>query len=114
LDPEDSSYWPSIPKSALRSAVKLNGEIERRTGQRPWVQAVVVLWSDFPEGLVEDGKCVFVHGSRLREWLEGRMRGRSERLGEGEVEAIAECVAGIGEGERREEVGAGSAGVSPV
>lgn len=74
------------------------------------MQAVVVFWADFPEGLVEDGRCVFVHGSRLREWMEGR----SERLGEVDVEAIAECVAGIGEEGPGGEVAAVSSGLSPV
>lgn len=62
----------------------------------------MVFWSDFPEGLVEDGKCVFIHVSRLREW----MRERPERPGENEVEMIAECVASIGS----QELGEGLAG----
>ncbi len=108
LDPEDNKPWESIRPRALGAAASLKEDIERRSGRRLWVQAVVVFWSDFPEGLVEDGRCVFVHGSRLREW----MRGRPERLGEGEVEAIAECVAGIGESEPADSIAAVSAGLS--
>ena len=37
-----------------------------------WVQAVVVFWSDFPAGCVTDGHCVYVHGSRLAEWMARR------------------------------------------
>ena len=110
LDPEDNKPWESIRPRALGAAASLNEDIERRCGRRTWVQAVVVFWSDFPEGLVEDGKCVFVHGSRLREWL----KGRSERLGTGEVEAIAECVAGIGEEGPGREVAAVPSGSGQV
>jgi hypothetical protein len=31
--------------------------------------AVIVFWSEFPEQFVEDDRCVYIHGSRLREWL---------------------------------------------
>lgn len=39
--------------------------------ERPkgWVQAVVVIWGDFPQRCVEDGKLVFVHGDDLAGWL---------------------------------------------
>jgi hypothetical protein len=36
------------------------------------VQAVVVFWSEFPEGCVADGRSVFIHGSRLAEWMARR------------------------------------------
>jgi hypothetical protein len=60
-----------IRKQALREAVALKNEIGDQTGIR-WVQAIVVLWSDFPQAVVEDGQCVFVHGSELVTWLAGR------------------------------------------
>jgi hypothetical protein len=110
LDPENNSYWPSIPKSALRSAATLKLDIEQRTGHRTWVQAVVVFWADFPEGLVENGKCIFIHGSRLREW----MRERPERLSEGVAEEIADCVTSIGNRELAEDAATVSPGLSPA
>ena len=47
-------------------------EMRRRAGRPFWVQALIVVWSDFPEGCVVDGRCVLVHGSRLAGWLERR------------------------------------------
>jgi len=36
------------------------------------VQAVVVFWTEFPEGCVADGRSVFIHGSRVAEWMARR------------------------------------------
>jgi hypothetical protein len=110
LDPDDNKPWESIPKDALRAAVYLKKDIEQQTGHCKWVQAIVVFWSDFPEGLVEDEKCVFIHGPRLREW----MREQPERLGEGDVEVIADCVESIGEQDLGKDVAAASPKLSPV
>jgi hypothetical protein len=109
-DPDAHYSCEEIRPKALGAAARLKGDIERRTGHRAWVQAVVVFWSEFPEGLVEADKCVFIEGSRLCEWL----RHRPERLGEGDVELIANCVAGIGERELCEDVATVSPGLSPA
>jgi hypothetical protein len=77
--------------SELESPCRLRGDIEQRTGHRIWVQAVVVFWSEFPEGLVEDGKCVFVHGARLHAFLEGR----ANQLNDTQVVEIAATIAHI-------------------
>ncbi len=71
-DPEADKVCSWIRSAALGGAAELKKEIERRTGRRLWVQAVVVLWSGFEEGTHEDEKCVFLHGSRLLEWLSRR------------------------------------------
>lgn len=71
-DPDADTPCERIRPRALAAAAGLKGDIERRTGHRIWVQAVVVFWSEFPEGLVDDGTCVFAHGPRLRAFLEGR------------------------------------------
>jgi len=71
-DPERQEAFDGIPRRARAAAARLKQEIEWRTGHAPWVQAVVVFWCEFPEGLIEDGKCVFIHGPRLRAWLESR------------------------------------------
>jgi diadenosine tetraphosphatase ApaH/serine/threonine PP2A family protein phosphatase len=57
---------------ALTDASAFRSDVARVTGRRLWVQAVVVIWSEFPEGCVTDGRCVFIHGSRLAEWLARR------------------------------------------
>lgn len=89
LDPEADTRCERIRPRALSAAARLKEDIERRTGRRTWVQAVVVLWSDFPQGLVDDGRCVFVHGSRLRAW----MQNRPDRLGDVDVGEIAASIA---------------------
>lgn len=91
LDPEDDKPWRSIRGNTLASAAYLHNDIERRTGHGQWVQAVVVFWSDFPAGLVEDDRCVFIHGPRLREWLQDR----PGRLSQTEAEGTAACIASI-------------------
>jgi len=37
-----------------------------------WVSAVVVFWTEFPDGLVESNRLTYVHGSRLLEFLQSR------------------------------------------
>jgi hypothetical protein len=75
-DPEADESCAWIRSSALAGAARLHYELKRRAGHSPWVKAVVVLWSEFEEdeGLYEDEKekCVFVHGSRLHEWITSR------------------------------------------
>ncbi len=69
---EDGSRLAVIRHRVLADAAIIREEIEKLAGRRLWVQAVVVLWSDFPAGCVVDGRCVFIHGSRLARWLERR------------------------------------------
>ena len=57
---------------ALGAAWRLHDEITTRTGETGWVQGVVVFWAEFPDGQAEHAKCVFIHGSQLRAWLEAR------------------------------------------
>jgi hypothetical protein len=45
--------------------------VERRLGSRaPWVQAVVVVWADFPQLRYEEESVVYVSGEELRRWLD--------------------------------------------
>jgi hypothetical protein len=57
---------------ALADAAAFRDGVQRLSGRRLWVQAVVVFWSDFPAGFVADGRCVFIHGPRLAEWMARR------------------------------------------
>jgi hypothetical protein len=99
-DPEAQGDFRRVRQQALHAAARLNENIAQSTGERIWVQAVVVLWSEFPAGVVDEGRCVFIHGSRLRGWL----RARPQRLSPGQIEQIAGVVeemrlVGDGEGE---------------
>lgn len=91
LDPEADNREDRIRPRALSAAIRLKKDIERRTGRRPWVQAVVVFWSDFPEGLVDDGRCIFIHGPRLAAW----MQSRPDRPDQVKVEEIASAITHI-------------------
>jgi Nuclease-related domain len=87
-DPEKREVFDHLPRAALAAAAQLKDEIQEQTGRSVWVRAVVVFWSEFPEGFVQVGKCVFIEGSQLRRWLEGQ----PHKLSEAE---IAEVGAGV-------------------
>src|ERR1700722_4447718 len=81
LDPDVDVRLKEIRPRVLSAAAELKTDIERRTGYRTWVQAVVVLWSDFPQGYIEHDRCIFIHGPRLPAWMKGRARQREQRKG---------------------------------
>ncbi|MGH2895879.1 MAG: nuclease-related domain-containing protein [Solirubrobacteraceae bacterium] len=70
--PDAAPRLQRLRPRAVTDAAAFRGDVERLSGRRLWVQAVVVLWSDFPAGCVVDGHCVFIHGSRLAGWLARR------------------------------------------
>ncbi len=109
-DPEETHVFDRVPRRALADAARLKEEIQARTGRRTWVQAVVVFWSDFPAGVVEDDKCVFVHGPRLRAW----MQDRPSRLAQADAEQIAAGIASIAADAAAEDVTALPAELSPA
>jgi len=90
LDPEADTACRMITSQTLSAAARLNKDLQQRTGRRTWVQAVVVFWSDFPQGIVEEERCVYVHGSRLQAWLDGQ----PTRLDE---QASAQLAAAVGD-----------------
>jgi hypothetical protein len=92
-DPEANTLVGSIPKQALGAAASVKEDIQRRTGHRLWVQAVVVFWSDFPEQLVETDPCVYIHGSRLEAWLAQR----PEQLNPARVHDVAAAIQDLAE-----------------
>jgi hypothetical protein len=71
-DPEAGYAMRKLRPHLLADAAALSGEIQRRAGERAWVDAVVVFWSAFPQGVVEANGLTYVHGSRLRDWLAAR------------------------------------------
>lgn len=79
-------------------AAKLKEEIQRVTGERVWVQAVVVIWGHFDEQPLDRDRVVFINGRALGDWL----RRQPERL---PARARQEIVAGL-----RSSPGSGAAG----
>lgn len=59
--------------SSFRSgAWRVKELLEERLGFRaPWVQAVVVVWADFPQGRHEEEDVVYLRGDQLQPWLSG-------------------------------------------
>lgn len=91
MDPDADTRLASIAARARSAAAQLSKEIQQHAGARVWVQAAIVFWSDFPEGVVEDERCVFMHGTKLLAWLQQR----PQRMGDADVTRIAAAVAGI-------------------
>ncbi|HEY5430651.1 MAG TPA: NERD domain-containing protein [Solirubrobacteraceae bacterium] len=71
-DPAIEPVVTRLRPRAVADAGAFRIDVERMAGRRLWVQAVVVFWSEFPAGCVTDGRCVYVHGSRLAEWMARR------------------------------------------
>jgi hypothetical protein len=92
-DPEARSSIEQIRPRALAAAASIKEHISQRTGHCGWVQAVVVFWSDFPEQLVEERKCVYIHGSCLEAWLAGR----PEQLDPARVHEISTAILHLAE-----------------
>jgi hypothetical protein len=91
LSPDAPPRLQRLRPRALTGASALRHDVEQLTGRRLWVQAVVVIWSDFPAGCVVDGRCVFIHGSRLAGWLARR----PHQLDPAEIEDVAASVAAL-------------------
>jgi nuclease-like protein len=92
-DPDASTVFRQYRPRALSAAAHIKEQIQEHCGRSTWVQAVVVFWSEFPEELVEDDRCIYIHGSGLKAWLGER----PELLNEEQVEDIATVVEGLGE-----------------
>jgi hypothetical protein len=59
-------------------------------GSNPgWVNAVVVFWGDFPQGMVEQDNVTYLAGDRLVEWL----RSRPAKLNGLEIDRFAAVIA---------------------
>jgi hypothetical protein len=68
-DPANSYDRGWLARSMPGAAAGLGEELGRTTAYRPWVQPVVVIWSEFEQQEVEDKKLAWVHGKRLQAWL---------------------------------------------
>ena len=71
-DPESDRPLPSVRRGALAGAARLHEQLRELTGERTWVQAVVVLWCPFEPAVHEDQRIVLLSASQLIDWLERR------------------------------------------
>jgi hypothetical protein len=93
-DPDADERDSRVRPRTLSAAARLKEDIEQRTGHRIWVQAVVVYWSDFPDRVVDDGRCVFLAGPFLRSWISSR----PETLDFNKVNEMAAAIESIAAG----------------
>jgi hypothetical protein len=56
-------------RSFRGSAVGLRKRIINQVGTCPWVQAVVAIWGDFPQGLHSEGNVSYIAAEQLANWL---------------------------------------------
>lgn len=68
-DADDQMDWDRVAGRVRGLAVELKRELDAGGVHVGWVRAVVVIWSEFPQQLVEGDRITFVHGNRVAEWL---------------------------------------------
>lgn len=77
-----------VLRKILEPAQTLGREVRSRSGRPVSVHSVVVLWSEFPQGVVETNQVTFVHGRQLAGWL----RARQTELEPTSLEEVARAV----------------------
>jgi hypothetical protein len=76
------------------AAVEMKEVIERETGLAVWVQGVVAVWGQLPEGVVERDKVLYVPAARLVETLDSR----PSKLTEAQWREVRGAVASLAKG----------------
>jgi hypothetical protein len=56
-------------RSFRAAAFALSTALKQRLGPTPWIQAVVVIWGDFPQTLHHGDRVVYIAGEHLLQWL---------------------------------------------
>jgi hypothetical protein len=84
-DAYDQMEWTNVSKRVRGLAVELKRELDGGGVHVGWVRAVVVIWSDFPQQLVEGDRITFVHGERLVRWLTQQQANRQFEPGRAEL-----------------------------
>jgi Nuclease-related domain len=88
-DPAADRACTRLEPSVLRASAEVSGAIREQTGRRVWVQALVVFWNEFPQGVEKAEKIAFVHGTRLRDYLQNM----SPNLDQTSQEVIGDVIA---------------------
>lgn len=71
-DPDASYELHRLAPSIRGAARQLKKELDGHGTYVGWVQAVVVVWANFPQRVVEGDRVSFVHGDELADWLTSR------------------------------------------
>ena len=91
--PDDGYVRDGVGNQVRGQAAALHAELCAAGVYSRWVQAVVVLWSDFEQQVVEAPRTLWVHGSKLA----GNLAARDTHLNDLEIARIAEVLRRIGE-----------------
>jgi Nuclease-related domain len=75
-DPDETFRYWRLSDRVKRQAAEASARIGAETGRRPWVNAVVVIWGVFDQGVVDGNRITYVAGDRLAAWLASRMPAR--------------------------------------
>ncbi len=84
----DGFAQPRLPDAARRTAAQINRELKSSTSTNPWVQAVIVLWADFPQNHLSIDNVTYVAGDTLSAWLYSL----ETKLSRQEIEEIAGAI----------------------
>lgn len=95
-DPTEKPRYRRLGPRMRGAAADLKDRIREACGEKVWVNAVVVLWSPFEQGVVKHEDVTYVHGSKLSDWLETQPRS-AKPFADAEVTA---ALRGMGAGER--------------
>ena len=82
------SYRHPGARHLLSLARETHSRVLARSRIRLWVAPVMVIWADFPQRVVDENQCVYVHGDELVSWL----RGREQRIAPRRMQTIVEAV----------------------
>ena len=72
LDPSVAYRDRSMLRAVRGQAARLNAELRARSGRSAWVEALVVVWGDFPERIHVGDRVTVIHGRELVGWLKTR------------------------------------------
>jgi Nuclease-related domain len=76
-DPEEIFRYWRLADRVRRQAAEASTRIGVENGRRTWVNAVVVIWGAFDQGMVEGDRITYVAGERLADWLASRVAARA-------------------------------------
>jgi hypothetical protein len=90
-NPRGAYQVPNLANGIRGDAARLSKELRRLTGERVWVNAVVVFWNDFPAVAVEAERVAFIGGCRATSWFDQQ----PERLSRARVDKLRAAVAAL-------------------
>jgi len=88
LDDPDLAYQHTGSSHVLSLARQTHHRVLGTTRIKTWVTPVMVLWSEFPQGVAEKDRCFYVHGEELVAWLQSQ----PQTIAPSRIEQVAHAV----------------------